>query len=173
MHTLWRAGLFAVLAVLSGGRARAEGPRPNTLACAVESSARPLRAAELCQKLERELGRPLALVDDARSITRGEAVQLIQDDVHWVVIWLTDGSIRAWTRVSKLEAADDQVRFLGRALRALAKVAKVREPSCVRLDPNAGHKVASPELTYPWAELRPCKRRQVEVVDPWWTAPPS
>lgn len=143
-----------------------EGQR--ALPCAVEGSARPLRAAELCSALQRELGRPMQPVDDARTVQKGDALQLIHDDVQWSVIWMIDGRIRVWTRVSKADVAEDQVRFLARATRALAKAARTKEPNCLRLDPNAGHKMRSPDLTYPWAALAPCKRKYVEVVDPWW-----
>ena len=136
--------------------------------CAVDGSVRPQRATDVCRAVQKELGRALTHVDDARAVKRGDAVQFIQDDVHWVVIWLHDGRIRAWTRVSKTEAADDQVRFLARAARALSKAAEAEEPACLRLDPNAGRKMRSPDLTYPWAELARCSRRWVEVVDPWW-----
>jgi hypothetical protein len=162
----WQLG--ALLIVCFSCAARAEGSDPAPLRCAVEGSVRPLRPAELCRELQRELGRPLTFVEDGRAVKRGAAVQFIHDDVHWVAIWLVDSRIRAWTRVSKTEAADDQVRFLARAVRALAKAAREQEPHCVRLDPNAGHKMRSADLSYPWAELERCPRRWVEVVDPWW-----
>jgi len=158
-----------LLAALVAGPAQGQAGQSRALACAIDGSVRPLRASELCRALQRELGRPLTHVDDARAVKRGEAIQLIQDDVQWVVIWLVDGRIRAWTRVSKVEAADDQLRYLARATQALARSGSTStEPSCVRLDPNAGRKMRSPDLTYPWAELSPCKRQWVEVVDPWW-----
>jgi hypothetical protein len=163
-------GLFTMLALLVlAGPAAAADVAARSLPCAVDGSVRPLRANELCQALRHELGRPLTRVDDARSVRHGEAIQFIHDDVQWVVIWLVDGRIRAWTRVSKVEAAEHQLSFLARAAKALAKTVQAgTEPSCVRLDPNAGHKMRSADLTYPWAELQPCKRQWVEVVDPWW-----
>lgn len=161
---LWLVTFFALLLLAPRGLADA-----RALSCAVEGSARPMRAAELCKALQSELKRPLAAVQDARDVKRGDALQLIHDDVQWTVIWLSAGRIKAWTRVSKVEAEDDQVRFLARAIRALAKAApQTAEASCVRLDPNGGHKMRSPELSYPWAELAPCTRQVVEVVDPWW-----
>lgn len=153
---------------------RAAEPVASTsraLYCAVEGNPRPLRAADICKALERRLGRSLSSVSDARKVEHGDAVQLIHDDVQWVVIWLSDGRIRAWTRVSKLEASDNQLKFLARATEELAKSARASsspEPRCVRLDPNAGHKMRSNDLSYPWAELKPCERRLIEVVDPWW-----
>jgi hypothetical protein len=145
-------------------RAQATG----SLACAVEGTPRGLRTADLCKAVGRELSRPTLLVDDARLVKRGDALQVIAGDVQFLLVWLADGRVRAWTRVSKIEAATDQLRFLLRATRELAKVAPAVERECVQLDPNAGRKMRSPDLTYPWAELKPCQRRQVEVVDPWW-----
>lgn len=167
----WLPILASLSALLLGSPAgvMAEAAARRPLSCAVEGSARPLRASELCRVLQRELKRPLSPVHDARSVKRGDALQLIHDDVQWTVIWLSDGRIKAWTRVSKVEAADDQVRFLARAVRALAKAApQTAEARCIRLDPNGGHKMRSPDLSYPWAELAPCARQVVEVVDPWW-----
>lgn len=165
-------------AIIKSDKTHAAEPVASTsrpLHCAVEGSTRPLRAADICQALERRLGRSLSSVSDARDVRHGDAVQLIHDDVQWVVIWLSDGRIRAWTRVSKVEASDNQLRFLVRATQELAKSARASttsEPRCVRLDPNAGHKMRSSDLSYPWAELKPCERRLVEVVDPWWVPRP-
>jgi hypothetical protein len=160
----WCALVFISLFVTAQTHADA-----RALSCAVEGSARPMRAAELCKALQVELKRPLAAVADAREVKRGDALQLIHDDVQWTVIWMSSGRIKAWTRVSKVEAEEGQVRFLARAIRALAKAApQAAESTCVRLDPNGGHKMRSPELSYPWAELAPCTRQVVEVVDPWW-----
>jgi hypothetical protein len=138
------------------------------LACAVEGTERGVRASELCRALGRELGRSTTLVDDARTTKHGEAIQIIHGDVQWVVAWLANGHVRAWTRVSKIEADEDQLRFLVRAARELAKVSPALQRECVQLDPNGGQKMRSPDLTYPWAELKPCRRRSIEVVDPWW-----
>jgi hypothetical protein len=168
---LWLKRAAISAALITGLGLWSESASAAALPCAVDGSVRPQRAEDLCRAVQRELGRTLTTVEDARAIKRGEAVQFIQDDVHWVVIWLLDGRIRAWTRVSKTEAADDQVKFLARAARELAKAAQGDERTCVRLDPNAGHKMRSTDLTYPWAELARCPRRWVEVVDPWWIAP--
>jgi hypothetical protein len=138
------------------------------LACAVEGTPRGLRGADLCKALGRELGRPTTMIDDARTTKRGDALQIIAGDVQILVVWLSDGHVRAWTRVSKIEAAADQLHFLVRAARELAKAVPALERECVQLDPNGGRKMRSPELSYPWAELKPCQRRSVEVVDPWW-----
>jgi len=157
-----------VAAVLGAAKAHAQAGASTTLACAVEGTPRGLRAADLCKALGRELGRPTALIDDARATKRGDALQIIAGDVQILVVWLSAGHVRAWTRVSKIEAAADQLRFLVRAARELAKAAPAQERECVQLDPNGGRKMRSPDLSYPWAELKPCQRRPVEVVDPWW-----
>jgi hypothetical protein len=152
-------------------RALADAPAgaAASLACAVDGTPRGLRSSELCKAVGRELTRPTQLVDDARVIKQGDALQIVADDVQFVLVWLAEGRVRAWTRVSKIEAANDQLRYLLRATRELAKVAPAVERECVQLDPNAGRKMRSTDLTYPWAELKPCQRRLVEVVDPWWS----
>ncbi len=138
------------------------------LACGVEGTSRPVQASEVCRALGRALGRPIAIVDDARKVARGDALQVIQEDVEWIVVWLVDSHVRSWTRVSKIEAAPDQLRFLARAARALAELSPPPpKRACVRVDPDS-RSARSPDLIYPWAELRPCRRRLVEVVDPWW-----
>jgi hypothetical protein len=164
LSVLW-VGLYAAVR-----HAQAEAPAGTAvgLACAVEGTPRGLRTAELCKAVGRELTRPTQLVDDARLIKRGEALQIIAGDVQFLLVWMSEGRVRAWTRVSKIEAANDQLRFLLRATRELAKAAPAVERECVQLDPNAGRKMRSTDLTYPWAELKPCQRRQLEVVDPWW-----
>ncbi|MDB4989060.1 MAG: hypothetical protein JWN04_4238 [Myxococcaceae bacterium] len=126
-----------------------------------------MRGAELCAALGQALKRSITLVDDARGAT-GDAVQVIRGDVQWTVIWLASGKVRAWTRVSQTEAADEQLRFVVHATEALAKAHLTAEHKCVRLDPNGGRKMRARELSYPWAELKPCKHKAIEVVDPWW-----
>lgn len=125
------------------------------------------RSADLCGAIGRELKRTITMVDDARG-AQGEAVQIIRGDVQWTVIWLVAGHVRAWTRVSQTEAAKDQVRFVVNATKALVKAGATATHECVRLDPNGGRQMRSSDLTYPWAELKPCQRKVVEVVDPWW-----
>jgi len=159
------AALLSVLVCPMVGRA---DEAPRKLGCAVDGLARLARSGELCRSVGRELTRSVVLVEDARKVARGESVHIIHDDVQWFVVWLVDGRVRAWTRVSKTEGMDDQLRLIGRAARALAKQVVEPERACVRLDPNGGRRMRSPDLTYPWAELRPCGRRLVEVVDPWW-----
>ena len=158
-------------------RAAAQKPALPSLTCGVEGSTRGARRADLCSAVGRELKRTITLVDDARGV-QGEAVQIIRGDVQWTVIWLSGGRVLAWTRVSQTEAENDQVRFVVNATRALVKagagitkaaLAKTAlQNECVRLDPNGDHPMRSSDLTYPWAELKPCHRQVVEVVDPWW-----
>jgi hypothetical protein len=165
--------LLGCLAVFLGRpTAQAQPPPRATLACAVEASKRVLRAASFCDALGRALGRPVTATDDARSVKRGDSVQVLRSDVQWIVIWLVDGRVRAWTRVSLIEPLAQQLSILVRAATALPR-GLAEAPECVRLDPNAGYKVRSADLTYPWAELRPCKRKLVEVADPWWLPPRS
>jgi hypothetical protein len=106
-------------------------------------------------------------IDDAREAKHGDSVQVLRSDVQWIVIWLVQGRVRAWTRVSQMEAADKQLATLVRAASALPD-SLPEPPSCVRLDPNGGYRMRSTDLTYPWAELKPCKRKTIEVADPWW-----
>ncbi|HEX5661606.1 MAG TPA: hypothetical protein VFX59_30660 [Polyangiales bacterium] len=144
-----------------------------TLPCAVEGMSRGVKPAALCQALASQLERSVVLVSDARETSKGDAVQVITGDVTWTVVWLLDGHVRTWTRVSKVEPIGEQVRLLARAARELARQAKTLEPAeetCLRVDPS---KARNPDLSYPWAELSPCKRKLVEVLDPWWVPPKS
>ena len=165
---VWLVGcLLASLPMAAS--ARAQHP---AFACSVEASKRVLRAADFCEALGRRLGRPVTPIDDARDAKHGDSVQVLHSDVQWIVIWLVDGHVRAWTRVSQIETAKQQLSMLVRAAIALPR--NIPEPhACVRLDPYGGYKMRSSDLTYPWAELKPCKQRQVEVTDPWWLPPRS
>lgn len=165
-------GLLAWALCLSRATATAQKPALPGLICGVEGSTRGPRSADLCSALGRELKRTVTLVDDARGAP-GDALQIIRGDVQWTVIWLADGHVRAWTRVSQTEASNDQVRFVVNATRALVKAGAAMTKTalandCVRLDPNGDHPMRSSDLTYPWAELKPCHRKVIEVVDPWW-----
>lgn len=161
--TAWLLGFMAWAAA----SARAA---PPDLTCAVEGMSRGVKGSELCQALAARLGRRTVLVTDAREAKHGEAVQIISGDVAWTVVWLIDGHVRTWTRVSKIEPIDAQIKLLARAARELSLQAKGlgrAENSCLRLDPEGASK-RSLDIAYPWAELSPCKRKVVEVVDPWW-----
>ena len=162
-RTCWCLRFIALLGALGW----AVPAQALPVACAVEATDRQLSAPGLCDALAKVIGRPVVRVEDARA-THGESVQVIHSDVQWIVIWLVDGHVRAWTRVSKIEAARRQLHMLVSAAKALAKRLPTAKAACIRLEPNAGHKVRSAELTYPWATLRPCRQRMIEVVDPWW-----
>jgi hypothetical protein len=172
MRSLCTAWLLlgSLLCILPTARAA-----PN-LTCAVEGMSRGVKAKELCQALAEQLGREVVLAGDAREAKRGEAVEIIPGDVAWTVVWLVDGRVRTWTRVSKIEPTGEQVQLVARAARELAKQARGlerAESTCLRLDSNAGYKARSSDISYPWAELSPCKRKLVEVVDPWWLRAPG
>ena len=145
--------------------ARAAPPPPLT--CGVEGESKSVRGADLCAAVGKALKRTVVVVEDARR-THHEAVQIIRGDVQWTVIWLEAGHVRAWTRVSHIEAADQQIRFVVNATEALVKANTPVGNDCVRLDPNGGRRMRSSDLSYPWAELKKCKRERVEVLDPWW-----
>jgi hypothetical protein len=140
----------------------------SSLPCAVEGMSRGVKPDALCQALARQLGREISLIHDAREAKQGEAIQLISGDVDWTVVWLVGGRVRTWTRVSKIDPVGEQVKLLARAARELAEQAKEMDKAaagCLRLvQGNTRH----PDLSYPWAELSPCKRKRVEVPDPWW-----
>lgn len=161
---------FLVLLVLFASTAHAGQP---ALPCAVEGLSRGVKPDELCQALAGELTRSVVVVDDARSTTQGEAIEVITGDVSWTLVWLRDGRVRTWTRVSKLDSVSEQVKLLARAARELAKAATSlgeRDSTCLRVDAS---KARNLDLSYPWAELSPCKRKVVEVPDPWWLPPRS
>ncbi|MET0284342.1 MAG: hypothetical protein ABW352_07725 [Polyangiales bacterium] len=142
-----------------------------SLPCAVEGLSRGVKPSAICQALATQLARSVVLVGDAREADKGDAVQIITGDVAWTVIWLLDGRVRTWTRVSKVDPIDQQVKLLARAARELARQAKTlerEESTCLRVDTS---KARNLDLAYPWAELSPCKRKLVEVVDPWWLPP--
>jgi acetylornithine deacetylase/succinyl-diaminopimelate desuccinylase-like protein len=159
-----KIGWVVALGLLAS-TAHAAAPK---LPCAVDGLSRGVKPNVICQALAAQLDRNVTLVNDAREAAKGDAVQIITGDVSWTVIWLIDSHVRAWTRVSKIEPVAEQVKLLARAARELAKQAKTVEPgegTCVRVDPS---RARNPDLSYPWAELSPCKRKLVEVLDPWW-----
>lgn len=138
------------------------------LRCAVEgTTGQQLAPKALCDQLGQALGRPMPLVEDARKDKRGDALQIVRDDVQWTLVLLRKGAVRAWTRVSIDDARGREVAFFGRAVRSLLKSAPKGDAQCVRLDPK-GRSARAPDLVYPWSELKPCVRQVVDVVDPWW-----
>lgn len=172
MRSSWTTWLL-LASLLCISRTASAAP---SLTCAVEGMSRGVKAKELCQALAEQLGREVVLVGDAREAKRGEAVEIIPGDVAWTVVWLVEGRVRTWTRVSKIEPTAEQVKLVTRAARELAKQSRGLErpeSACLRLDPNAGYKARSSDISYPWAELSSCKRKLVEVVDPWWLRAPG
>jgi hypothetical protein len=95
----------------------------------------------------------------------------LRDDVRWTVVLLQNGSVRSWTRVSVADARGREASFFARAARGLLRAAPKPAETCVRLVPGSENSSRTTDLVYPWAELKPCVRRVVDVVDPWWTSP--
>jgi hypothetical protein len=147
-------------------RVSAEGPK--ALRCAVESSMRGVSPKALCDQLGQALGRAMPLIPDARKETKGDAVQIMHDDVQWTLVLLRKGAVRSWTRVSAADARGREVVFFARALRSLLQAEPKAPSACVRLEPKNPLSGAF-DLAYPWEELKPCERRVVEVPDPWWS----
>jgi hypothetical protein len=73
--------------------------------------------------------------------------------------------------VSAADAAGREVLFLARALRVLIREANKPVKGCVRVEPNGGRTMRSPELAYPWVNLKKCRAQVVDVIDPWWSSP--
>lgn len=167
---------FAHFAVLVGALICVSTPRGGAaqdgeglvLRCAVEGSPSSLRGKSLCEQVAHAVGRSMQWVDDARRHKGGETVQILRDDVQWTVILLRNGVVRSWTRVSADDARGRESTFLARALRSLLKAAPKPTEPCLRLEPK-DRSARAPDLVYPWAELKPCVRQVVDVVDPWWT----
>ncbi|MFT3927937.1 MAG: hypothetical protein QM778_35745 [Myxococcales bacterium] len=141
------------------------------LACAVVGTGSTERSEQLCLGLGQQLGRHTVLVDDGSNVRRGESIHIVQGDVAWTVVWLKDGSPRAFTRVSAVDAAGREVLFLARASRVLSREANKPTAGCVRVEPNGGRVMRSPDLAYPWVSLKRCRAEVVDVIDPWWTSP--
>ncbi len=166
---LWTASL---LAQGSEPAVAQSDPASAVLRCAVDGSSPTLSPKSLCEQLAGALGRSSVVVADARKGGKGEAVQIMRDDVQWTVVLLRGGVVRSWTRISAADARGREVVFFTRALRSLMQSAPKKAEPCVRLDPDNGRSKRSLDLVYPWAELKPCVRRVIDVVDPWWTARP-
>lgn len=156
--------VLALSLSLLTGPAQAQGPKP--LRCAVESSPRGLHPKTLCAQLGHALGRTTQLVADARKGSKSDAIQIMHDDVQWTLVLLRGGAVRSWTRVSSADARGREAEFFARAVRSLLKEEPKAPNTCVRLEPKTARGF---DLVYPWAELKPCEPRVVEVPDPWWT----
>ena len=167
---VWLTWGFAVALGLTPQNSIAEpdaGALP-ALACAVEGARHPHQAAVLCRKLGERLGRRTPHVADARTVRRSPSVQLILQDVQWIVIYLERGKVRAFTRISTVDAERREAQLFARAVRTLARLKPPKEPdACLRVEPARGGRESSFDLAYPWAELKRCRRHVLGVVDPW------
>jgi hypothetical protein len=158
----------AALALLVGSSSAALAQGPKPLRCAVDSTMRGIIPKALCEQLGQALGRSMPLIADARKETKADSVQIMHDDVQWTLVLLRRGAVRSWTRVSAADARGHEVAFFARALRSLLSAEPKSPSTCVRLEPKSTRSAAF-DLVYPWAELKPCEPRVVEVPDPWWT----
>lgn len=156
------------LSTLAGSALAQPAAAAPPLACAVEAPNDKPAPAHVCQQLGKVLNRQVRRVDDARKEGRGDAVQIIRDDVQWTVVLLAAGNVRAWTRVSAADAQGQEASFFARAVRVLMRTEPKAAETCVRVVPSEDRSARAPDLVYPWAELKPCVRRSIEVVDPWW-----
>lgn len=166
IHVGRALGFAAVIALPS--MAEAQAPK-KALRCAVEAEDHILASKQVCERLGSTLQREVVRVADARSQKSGDAVQIVGGDVQWIVVWLHDGRVRAWTRISKTLAEGKELETLARATRALFAEPPASNERCVRVDPNAGRRMRAFDLAYPWAELKKCAARTAEVADPWWS----
>jgi len=141
------------------------------LACAVTGTGSSDRSLALCDALGAQLGRAIVLIEDGSNVERGESLQIVQGDVNWTVIFLRDGDPRAFTRVSAADAAGREALFLARASRVLIREANKTSKGCLRVEPNGGRTMRSPDLAYPWVNLKRCRPQVVDVLDPWWSSP--
>ena len=164
---VWLAWGFAVALGLAPQTSLAKADEA-ALACAVEGARHPHQAAVLCRKLGARLGRRTTHVADARTVKRRPSVQLILQDVQWIVIYLERGKVRAFTRISTVDAERREARLFARAVRTLAKLKPPKEPdACLRVETARDRRQSSFDLVYPWAELKRCRRHVLGVVDPW------
>jgi hypothetical protein len=152
----------------TGAVAAAMPAGPGALSCAIEWRDRHPEPQALCDAIGRTLGRAVKRVDDARAIKKGDSVQVLDGDVFWTTVWLRNGKVRAFTRVSKLAAQGKELSVLTRAIREISKT-PLKAKGCVRVEPNGGRKMRSPDLVYPWVQLKRCKATKAEIADPWTT----
>jgi hypothetical protein len=139
------------------------------LNCAIEAAPAHARGLEgLCAKLSKELGREVRTVDDVRRA--GAGVQIIATDVTWYVVLVEGGKVRAFTRISAIEARGRELSFVKSAIRALSTAAPKAPAPCLRIDPATA--ATGSDVVYPWAELVPCTRTVLDVRDPWWAPVP-
>jgi hypothetical protein len=155
-------------AVPATGAVAAAMPGPGPLSCAIEWRDHQPEPQALCDAIGRTLGRVVQRVDDARAVTRGDSVQVLDGDVFWTTVWLRNGKVRAFTRVSKTAAQGKELTVLAKAIREISRM-PLKSKGCVRVEPNGGRKMRSPDLVYPWVQLKRCKAAKAEIADPWPT----
>jgi hypothetical protein len=160
--------ILLVPAVVFAGAAVAQDAAGPKLACAVEWQDRAPAPQALCDAIGRRLGRATQRVEDARAVKRGDSVQVLDGDVFWTTVWLRNGRVQAYTRVSKTMAEGKELDVLTRAVQALSRT-PARAKGCTRVEPNGGRRMRSPDLAYPWVELKRCQTSRPEVADPWVT----
>src|SRR5687767_8030413 len=115
-------------------------PRQQPLACAVEWQDKQPKPAALCDAIGRALGREVRQVEEARATKSGDSVQVLDGDVAWITVWLRNGKVRAFTRVSKTLAAGRELAVIGRAVRTISRTPAAAK-RCVRVEPNGGRKM--------------------------------
>jgi len=151
------------------GSAFAQAPTSAPLRCAVEAETQILANGSVCEALGTAIGRPILKVRDAREGTPGEAIQVLAGDVHWIVVLLKNGRVRAWTRISKTYAQGKELATITRVARVLLSQKLGKDKRCVRV--GGGQRKRGFDLAYPWVELKECAARFTEVPDPWWDDP--
>ncbi len=135
--------------------------------CAVEGGGE-VDADALCRALGRRLNRPVLRVDDARTVKHGRAVQIIGLDVEWIVAWLRNGEVDAYTRISRDFSRGREAEMIARASRALLNKRRAPKKPCVELRRKQRPNMHM-DLAYPWESLKKCTRETPDVVDPWWS----
>lgn len=149
------------------GIASADAATPRPLGCALRETIPNLPARTLCEELGRALKRPVFMIDDARR-SDSEAVEIMRDDVQWTLVLVRERTVHSWTRVSISDAQSHEADVFARVLRVLLRTSPKQPESCVRVVGKGDRSERNLDVIYPWAELKPCARRSVEVLDPWW-----
>jgi hypothetical protein len=159
-------GLFIVLTLLFASPFAVSAQSP--VACAVEWREAQPDPGALCAAIGRSLSRAVQRVDDARKVKRGDSVQVLDGEVSWITVWLRDGKVRAFTRVSKTAAQGKELAALARAVLEISCQTH-KDDGCVRVELTADPSRRSTDVVYPWAELGRCREAKPEVPDPWTT----
>ncbi len=163
--------LVSAVTACGASTAFAQPPSAAPLRCAVEGETQILANGRVCEALGTAIGRPIIKVRDARKGTPGEAIQILEGDLQWIVVLLKNGQVRAWTRISKTYAQGKELATITRVARTLLSQKLGKNERCVRVEPNGGRRMRGFDLAYPWVELKECATRFTEVPDPWWDDP--